>query len=36
MAEELMIEWLKEVWGGRPGSLLRKRVMLVLDSLKDH
>jgi hypothetical protein len=36
MTEELIVEWLKEVWHRRPGSLLRKREMLVLDAFKGH
>jgi hypothetical protein len=34
--EELMVEWLKEVWHRRPGALLNKREMLVLDAFKGH
>jgi hypothetical protein len=29
MAEELMVEWLKDVWHTIPGALLKKRGMLV-------
>jgi hypothetical protein len=36
MTEELMVEWLKEVWHRRPGALLKKRGMLVLDAFKGH
>jgi hypothetical protein len=36
MAEELMVIWLKEVWHRRPGALLKKRGMLVLDAFKCH
>jgi hypothetical protein len=36
MTEELMVEWLKEVWQRRPGALLKKTGMLVLDSFKGH
>jgi hypothetical protein len=34
MTEELMVEWLREVWHRRPGALLKKRGMLVLDAFK--
>jgi hypothetical protein len=36
ITEELMVKWLKEVWHRRPGSLLKKRGMLVLDAFKGH
>jgi hypothetical protein len=36
MMEELMVELLREVWHRRPGALLKKRRMLVLDAFKDH
>jgi hypothetical protein len=36
MMEELMVEWMKEVWHRRPGALLKKRQMLALDNLKGH
>jgi hypothetical protein len=36
MTEELMVEWLKEVWHRRPGALPKKRGMLVLDAFKGH
>jgi hypothetical protein len=36
MMEELMVEWLKEVWHRRPGALAKKRGMLVLDAFKGH
>jgi hypothetical protein len=32
MTEELILEWLREVWDRRAGALLK---MLLLDSLKD-
>jgi hypothetical protein len=32
MTEELILEWLREVWGRRAGALLK---ILFLDSLKD-
>jgi hypothetical protein len=36
MTEELTVEWLKEVWHRRPGALLKKRGMLVLDAFRGH
>jgi hypothetical protein len=36
MMEELMVEWLKEVWHRWPDALLKKRWMLVLDAFKGH
>jgi hypothetical protein len=36
MMEELMVKRLKEVWHRRPGALLKKRGMLVLDAFKGH
>jgi hypothetical protein len=36
MTEELMVEWLKDVWHRRPGAHLKKRGMLVLDAFKGH
>jgi hypothetical protein len=33
---ELMVEWLREVWHRRPGTLLKKRGMLVLGAFKGH
>ena len=36
MTEELVADWLKVVWGRRPGALLRKRGMLILDSFRGH
>jgi len=32
MAEELILEWLREIWDRRVGAVLK---MLLLDSLKD-
>jgi hypothetical protein len=32
MTEELMIQWLKEVWYKKPGALLLKRGMLAVDA----
>jgi hypothetical protein len=31
MTEELIVEWLKEIWHRRPGALLKKRGILVLE-----
>jgi hypothetical protein len=36
MTNELMMDWVKVVWKLRPGTLLNKRGMLVLDSSKGH
>jgi hypothetical protein len=36
MMEELKVKWLKEVWHRRPGALLKKRGILVLDAFKGH
>ena len=36
MTEELMADWLKVVWGCRPGALLRQRGMLILDAFRGH
>ena len=36
MTIDLMLDWLKVVWDRRPGTLLKKRDMLVLDSFKGH
>jgi hypothetical protein len=36
MAEKLMVKWLREIWDKRPGALLKKRGMLVLNSSKGH
>jgi len=36
MTEELMLEWLKIVWGCRPRAFLNQPSMLVLDALKGH
>jgi hypothetical protein len=36
MTEELMVEWLEEVRHRRPGDLLKKRGILVLDAFKGH
>lgn len=31
-----MVDWLSTVWNRRPGALLAKRAMLVLDAFKGH
>jgi hypothetical protein len=36
MTNELMMYWVKVVWKRRPGTLLNKRGMLVLDFFKVH
>ena len=36
MTKELMVDWLSVVWNKRPGALLKKRAMLVLDAFKGH
>lgn len=36
MTNELMIDWLKSVWNRRPGALLKRRGMLVLDAFRGH
>lgn len=36
MTNELMVDWVKTIWNRRPGVLLKKRGMLVLDSFKGH
>jgi hypothetical protein len=36
MTEELTVKWLREVWHRRPGAVLKKRGMLVLDAFKGH
>jgi len=36
MTEELMLEWLKIVWGRRPRAFLNQQSMLVLDAFKGH
>lgn len=35
MSAELMVDWIKTVWGRRPGGLLYP-AMLVLDSFRGH
>jgi hypothetical protein len=36
MTAELMVKWLREVQDRRPGALLKKRRMLVIDNFKGH
>ena len=36
MTEELMLEWLKIVWGRRPRAFLNQPSVLVLDAFKGH
>jgi len=36
MTEELMLEWLKIVWGHRPRTFLNQPSILVLDAFKGH
>ena len=36
METELVVDWLKVVWGRRPGGLRKKRNMLVLDAFRGH
>jgi hypothetical protein len=36
MTSDLTKDWLLVVWNRRPGALLRKRRMLVLDAFKGH
>lgn len=36
MDTELVVDWLKVVWGRRPGALSKKRNMLVLDAFRGH
>lgn len=36
MTSDLMGEWLRLVWNRRPGALLKKRGMLVLDAFRGH
>lgn len=32
MNSDLVIDWLKTIWENRPGAMLAKRLMLVLDA----
>jgi len=34
MDEAPTLDWIKTVWSARPGGLLRKKAMLVLDSFR--
>lgn len=36
MTEDLYLDWLKRVWFRRPGTLLRRPSMLVIDSFRGH
>lgn len=36
MINELTIDWLKSVWNRRPGALLKRHGMLVLDAFCGH
>lgn len=36
MTEDLYMDWLKTVWFRRPGALLRRRSLLVIDSFRGH
>lgn len=36
MTSDLVIDWLKTVWETRPGAMLARRSMLVLDSFRGH
>lgn len=36
MDEELVVDWLKTVWGNRPGAMLAKKSLLVLNSFHGH
>ena len=36
MDTELVLDWLKVVWGRCPGGLRKKRNMLVLDAFRGH
>lgn len=31
-----MIDWIKTVWGRRPGGLLKKKALLVMDAFRGH
>lgn len=35
MSDEL-VDWMKTAWAKRPGGLLRRRALLVLDSFQGH
>ena len=36
MTHELMLDWLENVWGRRPGALLNLPSMLCLDTFQGH
>lgn len=36
MDTDLVVDWLKVVWGRRRGALHKKRNMLVLDAFRGH
>ena len=36
MNDMLMVDWIKTVWGKRPGVLLKKNSFLVLDAFRCH
>ncbi|KAH7946173.1 hypothetical protein HPB49_020990 [Dermacentor silvarum] len=36
MSGELVVGWLKTVWQNRPGGLLRRITLLVVDSFRGH
>lgn len=36
MTEELMVDWIRTVWCRRPGALLSRKAMLVLDAFRGH
>ncbi|KAK8784512.1 hypothetical protein V5799_009125 [Amblyomma americanum] len=36
MDDELVLDWVKSVWEKRPGAMLARRSLLVLDSFRDH
>lgn len=36
MSDELVVDWLKTVWQNRPGALLHRKALLVLDSFRGH
>ncbi|KAM7312951.1 pogo transposable element with KRAB domain [Ixodes scapularis] len=36
MNDELVVDWLKNVWKNRPGGMLLKKSLLVMDSFRGH
>lgn len=36
MCEDLVADWIKTVWANRPGGLLQRKALLVLDSFRGH